>query len=254
MTAASTPVSCESPSPGVGLAELYRLQAFFSPAFPVGAFTYSHGLEQVIEDGDVRDAATLRAWVLDILRHGSGRTDGILLAESWRAAEAGDAASVRELAGLGLALCPSRERHMETAGQGTAFLSVIRSAWGPEGGAQTSAARDAFQMLTEGPGAPEAWPYPVAAGLCLAASGIALEAALAAYLHAFAANIISAAVRAVPLGQTDGQRVLASLMPQVMETAEDAAASGLDGLGSCTFIADIASMRHETQYTRLFRT
>lgn len=252
MTAEAPPVSCESPPLMPGLAELYRVQAFFSPAFPVGAFTYSHGLERVIEDGSVHDAATLRLWVQDILRHGSGRTDGILLAESWRAAMAGDTQAVKELAGLGLALCPSRERHMETGGQGTAFLSTIRHAWGT--GAQASAAARAFHELAEDTDAAEVWPYPVAAGLCLAASGIGLDASLAAYLHAFAANLISAAVRAVPLGQTDGQRVLASLMPQVMETAQIAAASGLEGLGSCTFLADIASMRHETQYTRLFRT
>lgn len=236
-----------------GLAELYRLQAFFSPAFPVGAFTYSHGLEQVIEDGDVKDAASLRLWLGDILRHGSGRTDGILLAESWRAAMAGDAAHLHELAALGLALCPSRERYVETSAQGTAFLATVRNAWG---GGQPDAAPAAtlFQDLAQDGEAAEPWPYPVAAGLALAASGVPLDASLAAYLHAFAANIISAAVRAVPLGQTDGQRVLAGLMPQVLDTAQTAAASGIEGLGSCTFIADIASMRHETQYTRLFRT
>ncbi|WP_430513950.1 urease accessory protein UreF [Pannonibacter phragmitetus] len=236
-----------------GLEELYRLQAFFSPAFPVGAFSYSHGLEQVIEDGEVVDAASLRLWLCGILRHGSGRTDGILLAQSWRAAMVGDAVHLRELAALGLALCPSRERYIETSAQGAAFLATVRNAWNSSQ-PDASLAATVFQDLAQDGAGAEQWPYPVAAGLALAASGLQLDAGLSAYLHAFAANIISAAVRAVPLGQTDGQRVLAGVMTQVLETAQTAAASGLEELGTCTFIADIASMRHETQYTRLFRT
>ncbi len=237
----------------VSLASLYRLLAFLSPAFPVGAFTYSHGLEQVIEEGDVSDAASLEAWLLDILKYGSGRSDAILLKETMGAAKQGDEAAVRELIDLGLALQPSRERHLETSAQGSAFIEAVLKAWVPEA---EGAAAVLFTRLTDPSSAdrPKLWPYPVAVGLVAAAWEIPVEATVTGFLHAFMANVISAAVRAVPLGQSDGQRVLARLEPAVAGVTEGAFHSGLDDLGSSTFLGDIASMAHETKYSRLFRS
>nr|WP_148259364.1 urease accessory protein UreF [Polymorphum gilvum] len=234
-------------------AALYRLLAFLSPGFPVGAFTYSHGLEQVIDDGGVHDAATLQAWLADILCLGAGRTDAILLKEAHAAARRGDASTLVDLVDLGLALQPSKERHLESSAQGTAFVDAIGKAWRPG----TDTPVGALFARLAGPAAPDAprlWPYPVAVGLVAAACAIPLAAALTGFLHAFSANAVSAAVRAVPLGQSDGQRVLAGLEPVVADVAAQALAAGLDDLGSCVFLADIASMAHETQYTRLFRS
>jgi len=237
----------------VSLASLYRLLAFLSPAFPVGAFTYSHGLEQVIEDGDVFDAASLEAWLLDILKHGSGRSDAILLKETMAAAERGDEAAVRALIDLGLALQPSKERHLETSAQGSAFIEAVLKAWAPD---TEETAAGLFARLTDPSSAhrPTPWPYPVAVGLVAAAWEIPVEATVTGFLHAFMANVISAAVRAVPLGQSDGQRVLARLEPAVAGVTVEALRSGLDDLGTSTFLGDIASMAHETKYSRLFRS
>lgn len=224
-------------SPGADAAALYRLMAWLSPSYPVGAFTHSHGLEWEVEAGTVRDAGGLRAWIGDILRHGAGRQDAILLAETWTAERAGDAARLAMVAELAAALAPSRERRTETMSQGRAFALATEAAW------PVSASKDPADLA-----------YPVAVGLAAARHAIPLEPTLVAYLHAFAANLVSAGVRLVPLGQTDGQRAIARLEPVVAEIAAEALAAGLDDIGGCTLLADIASMRHETQYTRLFRT
>jgi urease accessory protein len=232
---------------------LYRLLTFLSPAFPVGAFTYSHGLEQVIDAGGVSSAEELQSWLKDILTHGAGRSDAILMSQTYRTALAGSHEGVRDLAELGLALQPSKERHLETSAQGTAFVDTVTASWPPD--SQTTAGavfssltiENSETRLTE-------WPNPVALGLICAAHELPEDASLTAFLHSFTANLISAAVRAVPLGQNEGQRVLAALEPVISEVAADAMDAGLDDLGTSTFLADIASMAHETQCSRLFRS
>lgn len=231
------------------LSALYRLMTFLSPGFPVGAFTYSHGLEQAVEDGSVADASGLTSWLKDILRHGGGRSDAILLKDTLHAAHLGDEAAIRDLRDLALALQPSKERHLETSAQGTAFVTTICNSWLPEGEAPAAVlCRSMFQ------GDEDAWPYPVAVGLACAAHAVPEAAALTAYLQAFAANLVSAAIRTVPLGQNEGQSVLADLEPVIFGIVEEARVASLNDLGSSTFLADIASMTHETQYSRLFRS
>lgn len=227
---------------------LYRLMTFLSPAFPVGAFTYSHGLEQVIEQGVVTNRADLAHWLEDVLRFGAGRTDAILLAETYRNVQANDRSAVQDLRELGLVLQPSRERRLETAAQGTAFVRTVQKSWKPDGGGSGSLFDDLVGADRDD------WPYPVAVGLVCAAHAIPLAPALASFLQAFAANLVSAAIRAVPLGQNDGQRVIAGLERAIFDVAGNALGSGLEDLGSSAFLADIASMAHETQYSRLFRS
>ena len=208
--------------------ELLRLLAWLSPAFPTGGFAYSHGLEFAIECGDVRDGETLRAWIEDVLLHGSGRNDAILLRHAHRGA---DVAMLNELAA---ASATSRERHSETLDQGTAF-AVAAKAWGV-------------------PALPTPVSYPIAIGAVAGRHDIDAEAIVSGYLQAFAANLISAAVRVVPLGQTVGLAVLAALEPTVLRVAELTREQTIDDIGGCAFRSDIAAMRHETQQTRLFRT
>lgn len=232
---------------------LYRFLTFFSPAFPIGAFSYSHGLEQVIEDGGVHNPESLRDWLTDILNQGSGRSDAILLAQAYDAVRCGNEPRIRELIDLGLALQPSKERHLETGAQGTAFMVTFAAAWMPD------LDRPAAQLLARltdrhQPDCPKAWPYPVAVGAAAAGWELSKNETALAYTHAFISNLIFVAIRAVPLGQTDGQRVLAALEPVCQATVVEALDAGLDDLGTSVFLADIASMAHETQYTRLFRT
>ncbi|TVQ58365.1 MAG: urease accessory protein UreF [Rhodobacteraceae bacterium] len=209
---------------------LAKLAAWLSPGFPVGAYSYSQGLEWAVEAGDVRDPATLGAWVAASLTQGAARTDAILLALAWADPEDATAAD------LAAALQPSRERRLETTAMGAAFAATVAAAW-PTAGLVSEPA-----------------PYPVAVGRAAKAHGAPLRATLVLFLHALAANMVSAGVRLIPIGQTDGQRLLADLLETCEAVAGEAAAAGLDDLGAMTPRADIATMRHETQHTRLFRT
>jgi urease accessory protein len=215
-------------NPYVSDADLLTLVQWLSPAFPVGGFAYSHGLEWAISDRQVTDAATLRDWLTDILAHGSGRTDAVLLTRAMD-----PATDLAHLAATARALAASKERWMETHEQGRAFTEAIN-------------------RLKEKDLMPAA--LPVAVGRAARALTLPSERVAALYLHAFASNLVSAAVRFVPLGQTDGQRVLASLHPLIEAVAREAAATPLDGIVSAVPGADLAAMHHETQTVRIFRT
>ncbi|MEA2794326.1 MAG: urease accessory protein [Bradyrhizobium sp.] len=223
-------------------AALYRLMTWLSPSFPVGAFSYSSGIEWAVEAGDIGDAASLRDWLASMLADGSGFCDGVFLVHAHRAASSRDSARLRDIAELAAAFVPSRERQLETSAQGRAFIDIARAAWNCDG---------LDQMISHCDGT---IVYPVAVGLVSAAHAIPLAPTMHAFFHALTSNWISAGARLVPLGQTDSQRVLALLEPAVISTAKRALMASLDDLGSATFRADLAGMRHETQYTRLFRS
>jgi urease accessory protein len=222
---------------------LYRLLAWLSPAYPIGGFSYSHGIETAVDQGFVINRASLVAWIQTVLLGGTGRTDGALFAAAWRAAEARDWPAFDSIAERASAWRGTSEMALESRQQGGSFLSITRTAW-PQADLDTAHERLGGEVA-----------LPVAVALATAAHGIALETALEGYLHAFTANLISAAVRTVPLGQSDGQVALASLEPSVRKAVEAAiAVSDLDEVGTATPLLDWCSMRHETQYTRLFRS
>lgn len=218
-----------------GQAPLLRLMAWLSPAFPVGSFAYSHGLERAVHEGLVQDRAALAAWIAMLLERGSAWNDAVLAAESHRRAGTGE--DLAEIAELAEALAGSKERHMETMLQGAAFLEAARQ-WT---GTQTLAP-------------PAACPYCVAFGAVAGVHGIAAEAAVSAFLQAFASNQVQAAIRLSVIGQQDGVGIVVELESAISAVARKAADSSLDDLGSATMMADIMAMRHETQFSRLFRS
>ncbi|MEY4982903.1 MAG: hypothetical protein RIR62_1169 [Pseudomonadota bacterium] len=209
-------------------AALLTLVQWLSPAFPTGGFAYSHGLEQVVTDGIVKDGAGLARWLGDILRHGAGRQDAILLAAALR-----DGADHGALDAYARALAPSAERLSETLEQGAALARAVSA-------------------VTGRPLPPRA--LPVALGQAAYPLGLPVADVVALYLHGFASNLTSAAVRFVPLGQNEGQAVLAGLHPLIAALAEQAATLGLEDIASATVGADIAAMRHETMDVRIFKT
>jgi urease accessory protein len=215
---------------------------WLSPAFPVGAFAYSHGLEWAAEAGDLTDAETLSVWLAALLDHGAPRNDTILLAEAHRAAAVGDGSRLSAIAELALALAGSRERRLEAVTQGNAFLATLEKV----------SPCEAFTALRT------AWDgdvaYPIAVGSATGGHGLPLDPALEAFVLAVVSNLVSAAVRLSVVGQTDGQRVIAGLLPHVTRVARAAAAATLDDLGGAAFRSDLSALRHETQYTRLFRS
>jgi urease accessory protein len=226
----------------VSSAALYRLMAWLSPAYPVGAFSYSSGIEWAVERGDIKDAESLKRWLAVLVGEGGGFCDAVFLVHAHRAIATNDDKALRAVAELAAAFAPSKERHLETTAQGRAFVEATRAAW-------PCTALDRLVAVWDG-----SLAYPVAVAVAAAGHGVAVEPALNAFLHAVTANLISAGVRLIPLGQTDGQRLLAAFEPIVAATTARALATPLEQVGSAAFRADIASMLHETQYTRLFRS
>ena len=217
---------------------IIRLMAWLGPSFPVGAYAYSHGMEYAVEAGLVRDQDTLATWVRGILRFGAARVDADLYRETWHAASCGDAERLAVVGALGRAMRGTFEIATETAAQGTAFEDTVAAAW------DGTRAADGH--------APPVYPVSVAAAV--AREGIPLREGLAAYLHALAANLVSAGIRLIPLGQVAGQRILADLEADVLRATGEALGRSLDDIGSAAVVVDWASIQHETQYTRLFRS
>lgn len=213
----------------VPMADALVLAQWLSPAYPVGAFAYSHGLETAIADGGIASAAAAGGWIDDVIRRGAGRSDAILL----RLAHRGHETAPDHLDDLARAASASRERWIETRDQGAAFSRTTASVWG----------------LDLPPCA-----YPVAVGRAAGLLGLDADLTAAFYLQAMASTLVSAAVRFVPLGQTEGQATLAALMRSVGDTAVATRGLGPEAIASCAFAGDIAAMRHETLEPRIFRT
>lgn len=224
---------------------LYKLMTWFSPSFPVGAFTYSHGLEYAIESGLVTDRATMVEWIGWIISDGAGRVDADLVRESWLAVESHDTERFDRAVEWGEVLRASSETALESSQQGDSFLRAIASSW------PVSGLSDWRKRITAAERSPS---YAVTVGLVCALHQVTLHQTLDAYLHAMAANLVSAGVRIVPLGQTDGQRALASLYPIITSAAQTALLRPWEDLGSAAPMVDWSSMAHETQYSRLFRS
>ncbi|WP_294614391.1 urease accessory protein UreF [Roseovarius sp.] len=210
--------------------QVLTLAQWLSPAYPTGAFAYSHGIEMAVQEGSVTTAAGLQGWLADVLAHGSGRNDCVLL----RAAHACDSVDeVLAVDAAAQAFAGAAERLRETRLQGHAFAKTTAHIRG-----------DDLPDLCA----------PVAVGYAAGRAALPVNLTAAMYLQAFVGNLVSAAVRLVPLGQTEGQAVLAALTPLCHEIAEETADTPLDALQSTAFLSDIAAMKHETLEPRIFRS
>ncbi len=223
-------------------ASFYRLLSWLSPSYPVGAFSYSHGLEWAVESGDAVDRETMVGWIGQLLTLGGGRNDAIIFHAAYWAARTGDTDHLWDIAELAEAFVPSSERRLETLAQGTAFCRITHAAW--SGRMIAELAGDDTRQVA----------YPVAVAAAVADHDIEVALGLHAYLHAFMANLVSAGVRLIPLGHTDGQKAIVQLEPVVTEATTIGLNADLSQLGGATVLSDIGSMLHETQYTRLFRS
>lgn len=212
---------------------LYRLMSWLSPSFPVGAFSYSHGIEYAVEAGLVRDEDSLRRWIAVGLAHEFGPVSGAMLRAAY---EAKDSIALDEALEDARAMVPTLEFELEHRAQGEAFMTAFRAAWGDKD-------------------LPAGWvPYPCAVGIAAAASGVPLRPALIAFFHSVVSNLISAGIRTIPLGQTAGQRVLAALQSEVIAATDETLRRDPRDVGSAAPMLEWTSIKHETQYTRLFRS
>jgi len=239
----TTPITSEADRLSDG--GLYRMLAWFSPGFPIGAFSYSHGLETAAERGIVHNRETLQRWIAAILTQGAGRMDADTFREAHRAASVHDLEALTSANRRGLAFRATLEMALETSAQGAAFLAACRAAW-PE------AFIDRWGAMLEEAG--ETPCHAAAAGAASARAGIPLGCAMTAYLQATAANLVSAGLRLGIVGQTDGQRILAALEPVIGTAVANALARDPCAFGGAALAVDLASMAHETQYSRLFRS
>ena len=206
--------------------DMMTLQTWFSPTFPTGAFSYSHGLESAIQDNLVKDAGGLKSWVDSLLSYGSGRNDGLFLKAAYK--------GVDEANNLCLTLCGSKERLRETTELGQAFSRVVRASYGVN--------------------LPDQTAYPVAIGITAEQIGLDLTLTLQSYLQAFASNLISVGVRTIPIGQQAGQDCLIGLYPVIQNMTNQIKSESLDELGTATFVSDLMAMKHEKSVPRIYRT
>ena len=206
--------------------DIMILQTWFSPAFPTGAFSYSHGLESAIQDNLINDAGSLKSWIALLLSYGSGRNDGLFLKAAYE--------GVSEANALCLALCGSKERLRETMELGQAFSRVVKAGYGVK--------------------LPDRTAYPVAVGMAAKQIDLDLVLTLQSYLQAFASNLISVGVRTIPIGQQAGQDCLIGLYPVIQNMAKQIRSESLDELGTATFLSDLMAMKHEKSVPRIYRT
>lgn len=224
---------------------LLRLQSWLSPSFPTGAYSYSHGIEWAVEAGHIHDRESLVDWLDADLRYGSGRNEAIFFMESWRSGQDDDKGKLLEIAELAAAFRGTSEFALETTQQATAGLAILRRVW-PD--SLLEFLSESFSKLRIAP------VLSVVLGVRAARQDIPATLALPAFLQSYLANLITAGVRLVPLGQTDGQFGVAELESAVLAVAAQAEEATIHDLGSAAFMVDIASASHETQYTRLFRS
>ena len=224
---------------------LLRLQSWLSPAFPTGSYSYSHGLEWAVEAEHVQDRKSLVDWLEADLSYGSGRNEAIFFSEAWRYALDDDRAKLYEIAELAAAFRGSSEFALESSQQGAACLATLRRVWPDR----------LLDWLSQILGERHIQPsFSVVLGIRSARQGIPVSLALPAFLQSYMANLVTAGVRLVPLGQTDGQLAIAELEQTILAASVQAEKATIDDLGSAAFMVDLASMKHETQYTRLFRS
>ena len=200
---------------------------WMSPAFPIGAFAYSHGLEWAIDKDHVSNGEKLQKWITDLLEYGSLRTDAIFISLILRGHD------VRKMNELSMALCPAGERLLETKLQGSAFAKVIEDVWQQDIGELS---------------------LPIAVALAAKNQSIEQDLILPAYLHAFCSNLISAAIRLIPIGQTEGQRIMLELYTTISDLVQTASESEIDDLNSACFFSDVSAMEHEYLQPRIFKT
>jgi urease accessory protein len=224
---------------------LLRLQSWLSPAFPVGSYSYSHGLERAVEVGYVHDLMSLLEWLKADLRYGSVRNEAIFFSATWKSARSGERNRLLEISELAAAYRGTAEFALESSQQAAAALTVLRRVW-PD---------PLLDWLSEALAAREISPaLAVVIGARSARQGIPLKFALPAFLQSYIGNLVTAAVRLIPLGQTAGQLAVAELELAVLTASAQGEEDTLEDLGSAAFVLDLVSMAHETQYTRLFRS
>jgi urease accessory protein len=230
---------------GIAPWALLRVLSWTSPSFPIGSYSYSHGLERAVEAGHTNSRASLVDWLEADLCYGTGRNEAIFFSEAWRCTIDDNPSKLLAIAELAAAFRGTAEFALESSQPAAACLTTLRKVW-------PDLVLDRFsEMLYEHEVQPA---LAVVLGVRSARQGVPLSLALPAFLQAYIANLVTAGVRLIPLGQTDGQLVIAELEHTVLAVSKEAQQITINELGSAAIMVELASMEHESQYTRLFRS
>jgi len=224
---------------------LLNLLTLVSPSFPVGGYAYSHGIEYAVERKNIQNEQDLCLWIEAILSQGAGRIDGLLFRITWQAVTDENFNKLKWVAERGDIMRSTNETALESSSQGEAFLETVRGVWESE---KIEVVMSIIEEIERKP------TYAIAVAIVLAVSGVPLRAALLAYFHSFSSNLVSAGIRLIPLGQAAGQRCIQLIKPIIKTSIEAALCDDFEDIGTAAPIIELASMKHETQYTRLFRS
>ena len=222
-----------------------RQQSWLSPAFPTGSYSYSHGIEWAVEAGHIADRKSLVEWLEADLCYGSGRNEAIFFIEAWRSTTEENYEKLGKVAELAAAFRGTSEFALETSQQASACLGTFCRVW------PNPVMERLSELLSKRGIAPA---LAVVLGVGAATQNVSAILALPAFLQSYLTNLVTAGVRLIPLGQTDGQFAIAELEAVVLAVAAQAEKGTIHNLGSAAYMVDLASALHETQYTRLFRS
>jgi urease accessory protein len=231
-----------APAP-VSASAWLQLMQLASPALPVGGFSYSEGLEAAVDSGRVTNEAEARAWLLDQLRLALGRADLPACAAAMRAWRRQDLTRMAELNGWVLQTRETAELRQQSEQMGRSLLEWLRN--------RGNTPAEALQALAALKPAPS---WPVAFGLAAALTGAPPREAMLAHAFGWAENMVAAAIKAVPLGQSAGQRMLEALGEAIPAVVDAALALPDSQRQAFTPGLAILSAQHEAQYSRLFRS
>ena len=214
---------------------ILKLLTWNNQAFPIGSYSFSSGLEYAVESNLITTGYELQSWLKNLLNFGSIQTDAILLVEAWKLMKKKKNRNLIELNNFAISLNQSYEKYIENYEQGKSFIKITSDAWNHK-----------FQSKN--------LTFPLAYASSAYQENIKLEDTLISYLHANLCNLLSAGIKLIPLGQTEGQRIQIKLNLYIEEEYKIILKKDMNDIGNCGWVNDIVSMQHENQFTRIFRT
>tara|TARA_B100001248_G_scaffold129623_1_gene97190 strand:- start:147 stop:860 length:714 start_codon:yes stop_codon:yes gene_type:complete len=224
------------------LSDLHTVLTWFSPSYPIGSYAYSHGLEYAVEEGLVKDPQTLLGWIRDLLFFGTGYNDSIIINSIYDSVANDNCVEFDYISQIANAIKPTKEIALESYQQGVSFKNILMDVY--------SNSNLTFYLNR----LDDCITYPSVVGVAGGIFEVEKKLLLHSYLHAFTSNILSAALRIMPIGQTEIQKIIFQMKGNVEEMTNKSLGLSLSDLGSSVFISDWASSKHQNQYTRLFRS
>ncbi|NET44824.1 urease accessory protein UreF [Okeania sp. SIO2B3] len=231
-----------------GANQLLCLLQLASPALPVGAYSYSEGIEVLVTRGKISDYDSLKNWLIDSLKFGSIRLEAALIIRAYWETNSGNLPLLNNWNNWATAVKETEELRLQSLQMGRTLIRLFMNIQPDLSTELMSFIQNKLETETD------FCNFAIAYGLISASWKIEIETAILSYLHSWATNLVNAGVKLIPLGQTVGQKLLWELQNQIVLSAKEILKLKDDELNSCSWGLSLASMAHEVQYTRLFRS